>query len=243
MTALILLRDWQESQIEFWRPIRGFSRYDISTFGRLRLRKNGKILNGSVHRQGYHVTTLIRDDGKRKGVFYHRAVAEAFLPNPFNLPEINHLTGCKYDARLGCFEWSTRLNNQQHAWKHGLISRDILARRDYQQTHSWRTFSDAQIIAIRERRARGESCESLHREFNVTNGCVSEIVRGILYPRVGGPRTFGKDMFRLSDDDVRTIRRLVATKAATQKVIARQFNIDPSDVSRIAARKRYAYVV
>lgn len=241
MNALILLSEWEKSQIEFWRKIPNFNRYDVSTLGRLRLRKNGKILNGSVHNQGYHSTTLIRDDGKRRQVFYHRVVAEVFMPNPDNLPECNHLTGVKFDARLGTVEWSSRIGNQRHAWATGLITAEhILRGRGRQSIESM--FTESQVLDIRKRRARGESGEALRKEYNVKNATISAIATGAVFKDIGGPLTRRTDEHKLEPEQVRTIRRMVKEKVATQKVIAQQFNIDPSDVSNIAARKRYAYV-
>ena len=236
MSAMMLLSAWQSSQVEFWRPIRGFPGYDVSSFGRIRTKRC--ILNGSGHKQGYMVATLI-GPVRRQTFMIHRLVATAFLPNDSNAPEVNHLTGVKHDNRVGNLEWVTRKENQQHAWRSGLITPNRV-----RLGQGWlsKTFSEQDVINIRERRAIGESCESLCREYGVSNGCISEMVTGTTFAEVGGPRTARHHFFRLSDQDVRKVRVMVSTKAATQHEIARLFNIDPSDVSRIAARKRYAHV-
>jgi hypothetical protein len=259
MTSLILLRSFQESQIEYWKPIEGFKGYDVSSFGRVRSwwtrstspHPNGgtgcwytmgnkvTILKFGTHRQGYLMTYLYKHNGKRAQAFVHRLVAKAFIGNSENKPEVNHLCGLKSDNRKDGLVWATRGENQRHAWDNGLITVEkvVGGQKNYAST-----ITPDQALEIRQRRAQGESCESLRKEFGVSNGCISEIVTGKTFKNVKGPLTRKQETWRLLPDDVRTIRRMVETKAASQTAIARQFKIDPSDVSRIAARKRYAYV-
>lgn len=63
---------------------------------------------------GYLIVGLSKN-GKRKNFYLHRLVAEAFIPNPENKPEVNHKKGNKYDNRACNLEWVTRSENQIHA--------------------------------------------------------------------------------------------------------------------------------
>lgn len=254
MTAMVLLSEWMESQVEFWLPVQGFEDYDVSSFGRVRTwwhyvgnprgravcrNREPIVISGSLHRQGYRTVTLV-STAQRKTFFVHRLVGLAFIANPDNKREINHLCGIKDDNRIGGLVWATRKENQQHAWAYGLLTIEKVTQGQRDIINS--EFMEADIIEIRNRRSTGESSISLAKDFGVTNSCICCIVTGVTFKKVGGPRTYGSDYFRLSDADVRVIRQMVGTKAATQKQIARQFNMDPSDVSRIASRKRYAHV-
>jgi hypothetical protein len=59
-------------------------------------------------------------DGKRHITYAHRLVAEAFIPNPENKLELNHINGNKKDNNVSNLQWSTRSENMKHAYDNGL---------------------------------------------------------------------------------------------------------------------------
>lgn len=69
--------------------------------------------------RGYANITLIKNGNKFKTVI-HRLVAKAFIPNPENKPEVNHINGNKANNNVDNLEWCTRTYNIQHAFKNGL---------------------------------------------------------------------------------------------------------------------------
>ena len=80
-----------------------------------------KILKGSKNEDGYfkiHISNKERHINKV--VFIHRLVAQTFIPNPNNLPQVNHKDGNKLNNNINNLEWCTNLYNQRHAWKNGL---------------------------------------------------------------------------------------------------------------------------
>lgn len=81
------------------------------------MKKKGRILNiNKVNSHGYLKATLTKNS-KTKTYSVHRLVAEAFIPNPSNYPQVNHINGIKSDNRIENLEWITNRDNVNHYWK------------------------------------------------------------------------------------------------------------------------------
>lgn len=121
---------------EIWVPVKGFeSHYLISSEGRLKSlartiphsRFKGVMINRVEHimkpkvmkTTGYanyqlRITNQ-RGEAVTKVATVHRFVAEYFIPNPFNKPQVNHKNGDKLDNRMSNLEWATRNENARHS--------------------------------------------------------------------------------------------------------------------------------
>ena len=103
-----------------FKQIKSHPNYKISTTGRV-INKNGheKVLDNHS-KDGYLKVNLYKDGiGSSKRV--HRLVAEAFIPNPDNKPDVNHKNGNKHDNRVDNLEWVTKSENMKHAYQTGLV--------------------------------------------------------------------------------------------------------------------------
>lgn len=111
--------------MEMWKAIEGTNgRYEVSNTGKVRsnnyLGHGGqKELSLSKDHKGY-MRVRIYVGGTRKTIKVHRAVAEAFIPNPENKPEVNHKDGNKGKNFVENLEWSTGKENTLHAYASGL---------------------------------------------------------------------------------------------------------------------------
>lgn len=116
---------------EIWRDIKGYEGlYQVSNLGRVRSLQfvnnrykvrtpRLKVLKPSYDKYGYLMLGLCKD-GKHKNVHPHRLVAEAFIPNPENKPQVNHIDGNKINNCVNNLEWCTHGENQKHAHRIGI---------------------------------------------------------------------------------------------------------------------------
>lgn len=129
---------------EEWRDIEGYNgAYRVSNYGRVwsvsrAVRVGGKtgsvitkdlILSTKEDQKGYERVYLNTMNGKTKFVPIHRLVAKAFIDNPLNKPQVNHIDGNKKNNRVDNLEWCTNGENQIHAYRLGLNHRSDSAGR------------------------------------------------------------------------------------------------------------------
>lgn len=110
--------------MEIWKDIKGYEGvYKISNLGKInslpRKHSKGKILNPAKNNRGY-LRVALCFEGKARYDSIHRLVAETFIPNPKNLTEVNHKDGNKLNNTVENLEWTTRTQNQIHAYRIGL---------------------------------------------------------------------------------------------------------------------------
>ena len=104
-------------EIEEWRDIEGYEGlYLVSSLGRVKSFCFGKerILKPLKHNCGY-LQVRLYNDGKGKIHTVHRLVANAFIPNPENLPEVNHIDEDKTNNRVSNLEWMDSKDNIRYS--------------------------------------------------------------------------------------------------------------------------------
>ena len=128
---------------EIWKPVVGYEGlYEVSSYGRVKsldryvkysdgriyLHK-GKVLSLAKDKNGYFVVSLYFN-GKHNTIKVHRLVAQAFIPNPDNLPEVNHLDEDKTNNRVENLEWCDHKYNMNYGTRN-IRSKDTHIKNGY----------------------------------------------------------------------------------------------------------------
>ena len=157
--------EWDESDFEneAWMDI-GYG-YRVSNLGRIKNPHN-RTLGGSLHRDGYLFVTI---KGKQKPV--HRYVAESFIENPQNKPEVNHKDGNKLNNSVENLEWVTSSENQKHAIENGLQPKTV--------STYFGKLTKEQRDEIQEKWESGAyKKRQLAEEYGVSYSCIQDMLNG-----------------------------------------------------------------
>lgn len=148
------------------RYVKGTGRYP-DTIQRIK----GKLLSTKLNNNGY-VQVHLHKDNKCKMYLVHRLVAEAFIPNPLNLPEINHLDECQTSNNAANLEWCDRAHNL-----------------------GWGTRSEKQARSmgrpVRQYTKDGEfvaeywSAREAQRQTGIRQGGISKVCNGVIHQSGG----------------------------------------------------------
>lgn len=108
---------------EIWKDIKNYEGlYQVSNLGRIKNIKTQKILkNYTSVKDKYYLKVSLYLNRKFKNFKVHRLVAQAFIPNPNNLPQVNHIDGNKSNNNVNNLEWCDNSHNVKEAYRLGLI--------------------------------------------------------------------------------------------------------------------------
>jgi hypothetical protein len=172
--------------MEIWKFIEGYR----SRYGRYRVSNLGRVKNGignelrhHKHKKGYILIAMVKD-GLNKRVQIHRLVAIAFIPNPDNLPQVNHKDGDKLNNKVSNLQWCTNGFNMAHANANGLRP-DYKAIFKAKPTKGKYKLTNDQIIAIKNAKLGSElTRKSLSESHSLPIAIIKDIRGGKMYPYI-----------------------------------------------------------
>ena len=106
------VRVFKEINGEIWSNILGYEDYWVNQKGEV-MGRTGKILKPAISKKGYLRLPLYTCD-RVQSFSVHRLVALAFIPNPLNLPQVNHIDCNKQNNNVSNLEWCTDEQNREH---------------------------------------------------------------------------------------------------------------------------------
>lgn len=235
---------------EVWKYIKGYAGlYKISNFGKIwskgREGTKGGILLLTRSKKGYLYVGL-RKEGHQKRYRVSRLVAETFIPNFNNKLEVNHKDGIKINNELTNLEWRTHQENIDHAKKLGLILKGEKSKKT--------NLINKDVLLIREYlKDEQYSIKQISKVFNVSQRTVSHISLGQSWKHLleegeslGEHRTakgIRNAASKLTEDDVREIKRLLVIGNLTQRKIGNMFGVDHAIIGRIKKGKAWKHVM
>ncbi len=129
----------------------------------------GKFLKPALTHPGYLAIYLTKN-GDKKTLLVHRLIAKTFIPNPNNLPFVNHKNGIKTDNRVINLEWCTREQNEMHALSVGL--------KPSGENCGASKLKESEVLIIREMAYQGHTHKHIASKFNVIRSTISCIISG-----------------------------------------------------------------
>lgn len=176
--------------IEEWKEIEGFEDYHISNLGRVKSFKmdiEGKILNLNMTKQGYY-HVILYTNGVEKGMKVHRLVAKAFIPNPENKPQVNHIDGNKSNNLMSNLEWSTVSENQLHALGLGLATSTKGV------NHGRSKLTEEQVIDILNK-GKYDTFLKIGKDYGVSRKTIEQILKREKWTHIEGYEPINVNIF------------------------------------------------
>lgn len=166
------------------KPIKNFEglyeitdRGEVITLIRHPYVKKEHISKGYKNKKGYLVFDFRRRGGKVVPV--HRLVAQAFIPNPNNLPQVNHKDGNKCNNCVENLEWCDNSYNQLHAFANNLN------KGNFEHHNSKLKYEDVIYIKNNYRKGiLGYGVHSLAKKFNLCDSSIKQILNGSSYRNI-----------------------------------------------------------
>lgn len=208
---------------------------------------SGKLMATCLE-EHYLSVSIIYSGNIRKRKTIHRLVAEAWVDNPFNKPQVNHIDGVKTNNHYSNLEWVTPYENHLHAVKTGL-----LVLRHGENANFAKISNDLSIEIRRLFNKEGYSVNQLSKLFNVHPNTIRKVVKCITFKNTSTREDLAKVKIlskkdcvgenagasKLTLKEVNEIRELYLTGNFTQTELSKMFNVTQAAIGYLLLYKSW----
>lgn len=160
--------------MENYKVIKDYPNYGISRDGEVLNLKFNRKIKYIKHPKGYFNLHLYKD-GISKLFLVHRLIAEAYIDNVNNYPQVNHINGIKTDNRIENLEWCTASQNAKHAF----INKLRIGFSGEKNPAS--KLTELQVLEIRNSNL---SRKELAMIYNVSYSVINQIINRIIWKQI-----------------------------------------------------------
>lgn len=195
----------------------------------------GELLNQYYNiRDGYRIIDLYKD-GKRIKKNVHRLVAETLIPNPDNLPCVNHIDGNKQNNRVTNLEWVTYSENSLHSYKHNLQK----AKKGSDNPNA--VLTEDVVKTICEMLSQGYRNIDISKKLNVPGHFIKQIRARKTWNHISDRYVFPSRSRTLSEETIHWICRQICEGLTNTEILkaSNNKNVTKSLISKIKCRTLY----
>ena len=152
--------------VERWKPVKGYEGlYEVSSAGNIR-KTGGEPVTIRKENHGYLRVDLTKNGKRRTGILLHRIVAEAFLPNPDNLPQINHKDRNGENDDVSNLEWcDAPYNSSYDRQYHDRKVKPVRQFKNGDLVKEWKNCGDIERELGFDRRRIFECCRGIRKTY------------------------------------------------------------------------------
>lgn len=216
---------------EEWRWVPDYEGlYQVSSFGRVKsfngLYCNEKILKPVLHGNGRLIVCLCKR-AVRKHFFVHTLVASAFISNPNNKLEIDHIDANSFNNHVSNLRWATSSENTRFAFDLGILKEGAEC--------SWAKLTNEQVCFIRANSGK-MTRQKLAEVFGVAPAVISNVQMGKSYKNAGGVIRDKIDI-RVPDETRDEIRQRWEAGERNKTALAREYGVSDTTIKNIINEK------